>query len=369
MFSRGQGHRLRLWGRHVEVSPTRAWIPLLAGVRGAGALVLGGLDLDTLLSRSLVAPDATHVTSDQHTLLMLNSIDMTGDEAHALGAGRLNHGFASLGLRTMLSTSALGPALEVLARYFATCSSVFRMRIEPRGDFVEISLRAEGRDEARCEVLEEIWFNALYAFMCWFVGRRLPVMAATVARLDDPLVQRVYWATNAPLSRGETSSLLLPRACLQWRRLVEDVEEPVWEALRFWMDDDVGPHAQAGLRSVFSRFETPARTRLDEAFYDHGVGDRQMSRRIKAEYGATFRDLRGDALVDVATRMLQTTDVPIDEIGAQLGYAEERSFRRFLRNRAGQTPAQIRRAGARAPRTPDEAVRSRIHALTRKMEL
>ncbi|MDP3854900.1 AraC family transcriptional regulator [Phenylobacterium sp.] len=331
--------------------------------------MLGGLDLDTLLSRSLVAPDATHVTSDQHTLLMLNSIDMTGDEAHALGAGRLNHGFASLGLRTMLSTSALGPALEVLARYFATCSSVFRMRIEPRGDFVEISLRAEGRDEARCEVLEEIWFNALYAFMCWFVGRRLPVMAATVARLDDPLVQRVYWATNAPLSRGETSSLLLPRACLQWRRLVEDVEEPVWEALRFWMDDDVGPHAQAGLRSVFSRFETPARTRLDEAFYDHGVGDRQMSRRIKAEYGATFRDLRGDALVDVATRMLQTTDVPIDEIGAQLGYAEERSFRRFLRNRAGQTPAQIRRAGARAPRTPDEAVRSRIHALTRKMEL
>ncbi|MES3026730.1 MAG: helix-turn-helix domain-containing protein [Pseudomonadota bacterium] len=234
-----------------------------------------------------------------------------------------------------------------------------------------MSLRAEGRDEARCEVLEEIWFNALYTFMCWFVGRRLPVMGAVVARLDHPSAYRVHWAANAPLSRGEVSSLLLPRACLQWRRQVHEVEEPVWEALRFWMDDDVGSAAdvQTGLRTVFGRFEAPARARLDEAFGDRGVGDRQMSRRIKAQYGATFRDLRGDALVEVATRLLQMTDMPIDEIGAQLGYAEERSFRRFLRNRAGQTPAQIRRAGGRTPRTSDQAVRSRIHALTRKMEL
>jgi AraC-like DNA-binding protein len=355
----------------VEASPRGARIPLLAGVRGAGGLVLGGLDLETLLSRSLVDPDATHVTSDQQTLLMLNSIDMTGDEAHALGAGRLNHGFASLGLRTMLSTSTLGAALEVLARYFATCSSVLRLRIEYRGDVAEVSLRAEGRDEARCDVLEEIWFNALYTFMCWFVGKRLPVMAASVARLDHPAAHRVHWAANAPLIRGDISSLLLPRACLQWRREVEDVEEPVWEALRFWMDDDVAPagRAQTGLRTVFSQFETPARAKLEDAFNDQGIGERQMHRRIKAQYGATFRDLRGDALVDAATRLLQTTDMPIDEIGAQLGYAEERSFRRFLRNRAGQTPAQIRRAGARAPRTSDEAVRSRIHALTRKMEL
>ena len=127
----------------METGPTRAWIPLLAGVRGVGGVVLGGLDLDTLLRRSLVDPHATHVTSDQHTLLMLNSIDMTGDEAHALGAGRLNHGFASLGLRTMLSTSTLGAALEVLARYFATCSSVIRMRIDHAGDFTEVSLRAD----------------------------------------------------------------------------------------------------------------------------------------------------------------------------------------------------------------------------------
>ena len=354
----------------METGPTRAWIPLLAGVRGVGGVVLGGLDLDTLLRRSLVDPHATHVTSDQHTLLMLNSIDMTGDEAHALGAGRLNHGFASLGLRTMLSTSTLGAALEVLARYFATCSSVIRMRIDHAGDFTEVSLRAEGRDEARCEVLEEIWFNALYAFLCWFVGRRLPVIAAAVARLDHPAVHRVHWAANAPLSRGDVSSLLLPRPCLQWRRQVEDVDEPVWEALRFWMDDDVSlAHDRTGLRSVFGEFEGPARAKFEDAFDHRGLGGRQMSRRIKAEYGANFRDLRGDALAAAATRMLQSSSMPIEEIGARLGYAEERSFRRFLRNRTGQTPAQIRRAGALAPQAPDEAVRARIHALTRKMEL
>ena len=353
-----------------EFSPSQVQIPLPSSVGSAGGIVLGGIDLNTLLQRSLIEEGATHATANQHILLMLNSIDMTGDEAHALGVSRLNQGFASLGLRTMLSTQALGPALKVLARYFITCSSTIRMQVDHQGESARISLRAEGPNHERSEVLEDIWFNALYTFICWFVGRRVPVLAATVARVDQAHSHRVHWATKAPLTRGEVSSLLVPLICLQWARQVSDVEEPVWEALRFWMDEDAKPlEGRTGLRTLFNGLDAPARTRVGEAFAGRPVGERQLSRRIKREYGASFRDLRGDALAEVARTLLLTSGEPIEAIGAQLGYAEERSFRRFLRGRTGLTPAQIRNGAMLAPRSSDEAVRSRIHALTRKMEL
>lgn len=355
----------------MDLGPPKVQIPIFGDLSVPGGLVLGGLDRDKLLDRSLIAPDATHVTPGQHVLLMLNSIDMTGDEAHALGSGRLNRGFASLGLRTMLSTATLGPALDVLGRYFATCSSVFRIEVRRQHEVARVSLRAEGRNDARCEVLEEIWFNALYAFMCWFVGRRIPVMTATVARLDHPDAHRVHWAGNARLTKGEVSSLCFPLVCLQWPRTAVDVEEPVWEALRFWLDEDAAPpeRSHAGLRPVFAVAEAPAKIKARQATSGRLVGDRQLSRRFRAEHGVGFRDLRNDALAQAATFMLRSTDTPIEIISARLGYAEERSFRRFLRGRTGQTPLQIRNGGPSSPSARDEAVRSRIHELTRKMEL
>lgn len=354
----------------MDRGPYQAQVPLFLGVDALGGRVLGGLDLETLLSRSLIEQGATHVTPSQHLLLMLNSIDMTDDEAHALGAGRLRQGFASLGLRTMLSTESLGPALEVLNKYFATCSSVFRLAITKDGDLAKISFRAEGRGEARCEILEETWFSALYIFMCWFVGRRIPVAAATVARLGHPDAQKMHWAGNAPLMRGDVSSFYMPLACLEWRRDVIHFEEPIWEAWQFWLNEDEADvdQARTGLRMVFGKLDAPAKARSREVYAGRIVGDRQLSRRMKSEHGASFRDLRGDALVEVAKTMLRTTDAPIEVIGAQLGYAEERSFRRFVRNRTGLTPTQLRRSASRSPATADEAVRSRIHALTRKMD-
>ncbi len=119
-------------------------IPLLWSQPDSQGRVLGGIDFQTLMRRSLIDDDATHITSTQNILLMLNSIDMTDDEAHALGARRLHRGFASIGLRAMLSTATLGTALEVLSRYFAACSSVFRLEVTREGSLAQIAFRAEG---------------------------------------------------------------------------------------------------------------------------------------------------------------------------------------------------------------------------------
>jgi AraC-like DNA-binding protein len=326
--------------------------------------ILGGLELDDLLTRSRIDPAAEALTPDQHFLLMLNSIDITDDECHGLAARPMRPGFSAIGLHAMLGTSNLAAALRVLARYYASPASVFRLEVREDDDFARIALRAEGEDRAQAAMLEEIWLMALNMFMDWFVGRRLPVAGMTVARPDHPDLGAAHWALGAPLALDEVTSVVLPRACLTLDRRAGDVEEPIWEAMRFSMAESALPPGGDALE--LAEAVAPARTRLRDAFNGLALCDRQLSRRIRAEHGLTFRDLRGEALAALARELLRYTDIPIPEIGARLGYSEERSFRRFMRARTGFTPAQIR-TGAFPPADPE--ARERLHTLVKKLHV
>jgi AraC-like DNA-binding protein len=332
----------------------------------ADGRVLGGLELDGLLSRSLIEPDATQLTADQHFLLMLNSIDITDDECHGLGDKPLRPGFSAIGLRAMLGTATLDAALRVLSRYYAM--TAFRLEVRKGGALARIALRAEGRDRARAAMLEEIWLMALYMFMSWFVGRRLPLLAMSVARPDHPDIGGAHWAFGAPVSAGEETSLLVPLSCLNLARRVSDAEEPIWEAMRFWMDEVMPSAGEWVLGGAFSGAEAPAKTRLREAFEELELGDRQLSRRIRRSHGASFRDLRGHALAEIARELLRNSGDSIEDIGARLGYAEERSFRRFMRSRTGLTPAQIRK-GAGIGAAADPEARVLVRSLVKKLQV
>ena len=330
----------------------------------SGEAFLGGLDLDALLRRSLVEPTATDLSPEQHFLLMLNSIDITDDECHGLADRPLRPGFAAVGLHAMLGTCSIEAALRVLARYYALSSGVFALDLREDQGLTRIALRAEGRRRDQAAMLEEIWLMALYMFMTWFAGRRLPLLAMTVARPSHPDIGAAHWAFGAPVAYAELTSILVPTSCLQWPRRAADAEEPIWEAMKFWLDETVPPPGEGILDAAFAGAEAPARTRLREAFEGLALCDRQLSRRIRREHGVSFRDLRGDALVDLARDLLRNTEESVEDIGARLGYAEERSFRRFMRSRTGLTPAQIRREAA-----PDSDLRAIVRSMARKLQV
>jgi AraC-like DNA-binding protein len=188
----------------------------------------------------------------------------------------------------------------------------------------------------------------------------------TVARPNHPDLGGAHWAFGAPVAAADSTSILVPASCLQWPRRAADAEEPIWEAMRFWLDETVPPPGEGVLDAAFAAAEAPARTRLREAFEGLALCDRQLSRRIRREHGVSFRDLRGDALVDLARDLLRNTDETIEDIGARLGYAEERSFRRFIRGRRGLTPAQIRWGGAPAA---DPDLRVMIRSMAHKLQV
>src|SRR5580693_347917 len=90
---------------------------------------------------------------------------------------------------------------------------------------------------------------------------------------------------------------------------------------------------------LVERFETWARTRLaqgfslDEAARAVGASKRTLARRLRAVLGRTplsyFQGLR----VERAVHLLKTTDRSVDQIAAQVGYAEGVTLRTLLRRR------------------------------------
>lgn len=315
---------------------------------------------EELLRRTGVASGSTSLTRSENTLLMLHSILALRDEGHALGARRLPPGFASVGLRVMGSARTLGAGLEALARYFAVADATLDLRLRIDGDEAEVTLCATGRDRAQAAMLEDIWLAPLSAFIAWHIHNRTPVTSMTTACPDHPSLGGRHFFESAPVTVHERSALRLPTVSLGLERRATAFEEPLWDALRFSLceDDDTARLPDGGAIDA----QTPR-----QAFMAlPNLSARQARRKVREATGSSFRDLRAVALVERARQLLCETARPVADVAAELGYAEERSFRRFLRKRTGLSPSTIRAQGASDVRL--SAVHRQIHDLTRIMD-
>ncbi|GGM18325.1 helix-turn-helix domain-containing protein [Deinococcus aerophilus] len=67
-----------------------------------------------------------------------------------------------------------------------------------------------------------------------------------------------------------------------------------------------------------------------------------LERQIKRVYGVTPNQLLMRAQVEAATRLLQTTDLPVARIAVECGYFDHRAFSQIFKSAVGMTPRQFR---------------------------
>jgi len=89
----------------------------------------------------------------------------------------------------------------------------------------------------------------------------------------------------------------------------------------------------------------PSAAQVARAF---GMSDRTLRRALHAE-GATFSEVRDDALREVAEHALRDPDRSIGEVAWLLGYSEPSAFHRAFRRWTGATPEAFRQAGRLGP--------------------
>ncbi len=68
-----------------------------------------------------------------------------------------------------------------------------------------------------------------------------------------------------------------------------------------------------------------------------------MKRRFKSATGVALIDYVQNLRVESAKRLLESSDLPVDDISAQSGYEDASFFRRVFRRRTGVRPTEYRR--------------------------
>jgi len=79
-----------------------------------------------------------------------------------------------------------------------------------------------------------------------------------------------------------------------------------------------------------------------------GLTERSFLRRFKKATGQSPIEYIQTLRIEEAKQLLETSDISLDEIGAQVGYSEPSAFRHLFRKLVGETPSAYRRRYARA---------------------
>lgn len=74
-----------------------------------------------------------------------------------------------------------------------------------------------------------------------------------------------------------------------------------------------------------------------------GVSECTLFLKFRKQLNQTPVEVRQQILCDKASRLLTTTDLPIEEISRRLGFSSSSYFRKVLKATTGKTPTQIRK--------------------------
>ena len=73
------------------------------------------------------------------------------------------------------------------------------------------------------------------------------------------------------------------------------------------------------------------------------IPERTLKRRFKAATGVTLIEYLQNLRVEEAKRLLESGQMPVDEISVEVSYEDPSFFRRLFKRCTGLTPSQYRR--------------------------
>ncbi|MGW4096469.1 AraC family transcriptional regulator [Mycobacterium sp. NPDC004974] len=114
---------------------------------------------------------------------------------------------------------------------------------------------------------------------------------------------------------------------------------------------DFDPATSQRVRSLVRQLLPTGAIGLSDIARHIGLHPKALQRRLRAE-NATFADLVDQTRRDVAQRLLLDTDVGLDQLCRQLGYAEQSVLTRSCKRWFGATPTAYRNARVGSPPRP-----------------
>jgi transcriptional regulator GlxA family with amidase domain len=105
------------------------------------------------------------------------------------------------------------------------------------------------------------------------------------------------------------------------------------------------PHSDGVVRKMegFLKEHSQDHDAIPQAVKRLGIPERTIKRRFKAATGVPLIDYLQNLRIERGKHLLETTDLPVEEISAEVGYSDASFFRRLFKRLAGLTPVAYRR--------------------------
>ena len=113
------------------------------------------------------------------------------------------------------------------------------------------------------------------------------------------------------------------------------------------------PHGDALVRRAEAHLKAhyPEHDALQQAVEASGLAERTLKRRFKAATGVPLIEYLQNVRIEQAKEMLESGSLPVEEIAAEVGYADTSFFRRLFKRLAGLTPLAYRKMWQRPARS------------------
>jgi len=322
-----------------------------------------GVDFDSLMASSLIqieyGDNRDLVSPAQWLLLCLNTSIRLDDATHGLARSGFASGFTLVGLRSVKGCVTLEAAIRTVQHLYSLTSRSIRIELSTTNDHAILSVEADCETDQEKAVLEDTYLSWIYMHCMYFLGRPFPVLSVTTSDISHFNIGRLHYAIGAPTRHGRYASMRFAKSLLAQRGTGNLDENPHWECFRLWLDSAKG---LASERSATGPEVHAVPPRIGELAMQSGVSRATVYRRLLATEGGA-RLQRQRALTDSAVRLLRETNDCVESISAELGYADARSLRRFLKTTTGKTPKEIRESALQDSSDANQRARQRLQKL------
>jgi AraC-like DNA-binding protein len=303
-----------------------------------------GVSLESLLAKSFITlkhGDSRDVVSPlQHTLLCMNTTMAFDDATHGLARSGMDAAYTSIGLRMALGCATLEGAILALGRLYGRASNAVGIQLKTEHESAILSVHMDAEDESDVAFLEENYLGWIFIQVLHFLGHAPPITEVTLRDPTHFCLGLTHWAIPGPTRHGDVTRFRFPRRYLSASPAARAGANIMWECQLPWL-----ALLQGGAPSSATHYVTgDGFVRFAHIVRESGKSASTLRRHLQAS-DAGFRDARRRALMGEATRRLCESEQSIEELSSDLGYADVRSFRRFVKGATGLTPQQIRDRG------------------------
>lgn len=273
--------------------------------------------------------------------IISNAIFSMKDDHYGHSKEGLNLGATSLAFRLMHTGLNGLEAITLLSQTSQIFTPNHTISLAYEKEDAIVSVNISGRDQEHSGAAELSHIFMVYASYCSFVGKMVPIKILYSKSNLYTSLMKFNFETNCPVELADFSAIRFPKSYLDLPRRAGADRHPLYDAVRWSL-------LTSAMRSVSDRSPLPLlaaeqiAAKTETKIKARNVDIRQKRRIFKSDTLLSERDLHKSAKMAQAMVLLVTTNIPVEDIGAELGFSDERSFRRFFSGGTGQTPLRYR---------------------------